>query len=163
MKIMNMRWGCDSLPVSDTIIAEVMAHDENGNIVFVLVSRLMEFEYTMVSAWPMFDISMNLINSEINKDGEWKKLTDNAIAHYDYEIAELPEELYSNPYANVIRLARLATYEACLCEDIDSTSINDMFDDYLDKDINSFEPELIEKLKALEEDGEWDEEQEEEM
>ena len=139
MKIMNMRWGCDSCPASDTFIADVMAHDDEGNLVFVLVSQFMEYEYTMVSSLPMFDISMNLLNSEINTDKAWKMLKDHAIEHYDYELSNLPEELYSTPYANVIRLARFVAHEACTCGDLDTTDVNKVFEKYIDEDISEME------------------------
>ena len=150
MKIRGMRWGYDGGrvacgPVPGNTIVEICVTAPEKRNFFVTVSQMMEYEHVYISPIPTFDLLIHSTCYDVDSDAEYKKVTDNIVEEYDYEVGDEPAEMHSSAFAKVIHLARLALQEYSCGESkiAEYEKAEAFIAKYVDKNIDTMElPEL---------------------
>lgn len=146
MEIRGMRWGYDGGgvacgPVEGSSIVELCML-KDGQIYFVAITRMSEFEHIFVSDIPVFDILMLMSLYGVDFDHELDKVRSHSIEEYDYEIGDLPEEMEESEFAKALHLARLAMhkyYVEGVDEEHEAVEAAEFIRPYLDEELEKID------------------------
>ena len=109
----SMHWGYDGGgmacgPVEGSTVTEITFLDGEGLLVFISVSRLMEFANIYISRSPLYDILFHLGDSDVDFESEMELLEELAIDQKSIEMpdfeavekSEFRDEIYLTLMAN---------------------------------------------------------------
>ena len=157
MIVRNLRWGNDFGPAEYTYIAELMVTADDKRNYFITCSNFCEFRNVEISEVSLFDLEMEIYDSELDFDYELEKLKKLPIESYDSEINYTMEgadstnttangferyydkSMFTSRFAPAIRLGLIALDKALTMENPTSESAAAFIKEYIGEDISSIE------------------------
>ena len=155
----KMRWGYDGGGIAcgpvegNTLVEAAVVTD--GEIWFVLDSRMSEFEHIYISRVPLFDRLM-IRPSGLTSAEEDRLIEEATLEEYDYEIYDIKEDspMYKSRFGSVINLCRLAMEECYGYGIPNDLEADEWSKDYLDEDLNEMDIRIVVSRHSWEEDEE---------